>query len=348
MALSKAAAESIIGGVFPLAERPPRSAGESVLSSWSKNAAAVSLFHNARSAVRHVVVDRRLRRFWLPAYVCGELTAALDDSGTEVRYYPVRDNLEPDTGFLAERLERGDGVLGIDYFGRPSAPAWRNLIKATHGVLWVQDCAQALDTGDDQFGDVRVYSSRKLMGVPDGGVLVDVHGILSPPVLRPIEQDDFIEPYRLRAADPDGRERERWYRACQAAEAAMTADAVAMSPLSEAILGSTAIAPLAARRTENYLYLFGELNDSALFFDPPAGWAPLGFPLLTESGNGLCRYLAERHVFAPRHWRALPSPSVEFPKEHCLSRSLVTLPCDQRYGLAEMERVARLVKQFRP
>lgn len=348
MALSKAGSEPVIGGVFPLAERPSHVATESVLSNWGADATAVSLFHNARSAVRHAVVDRRLRRFWLPAYVCPELVAALKGVEAEIRYYPVAKRLEPDTDFLAGRLQPGDGVLGIDYFGRPSAHAWRDLVAAADAVLWVEDCAQALDTGGQRFGAVRVYSPRKLLGVPDGGVLVDVRGTLSSPMLEPAGNDGFVLPYRLRAADPEGRDRERWYRAFQAAESAMAFGNLAMSTLSEAILRGTAIEPISVRRRENYLSLLSALREWALFPEPPQCWAPLGFPLLTASAEGLGDYLAERHVFAPRHWRGLPSPAAEFPKEHRLSRSLLTLPCDQRYGPAEMERVAALVKRFGP
>jgi hypothetical protein len=50
--------------------------------------------------------------------------------------------------------------------------------------------------------------------------------------------------------------------------------------------------------------------------------------------------MAGARIFCARHWADLPSPAADFPAEHELSRRLITLPCDHRYGEAEMARVA--------
>tara|TARA_B100000614_G_scaffold249303_1_gene258131 strand:+ start:437 stop:1507 length:1071 start_codon:yes stop_codon:yes gene_type:complete len=348
MMVSDLGAGGIIGGVFALEAQPPGSPRQSVLSAWTDGAAAIALFHNARSAVRHAVRDFGRRRFWLPAYVCPELACSVQGLDAEIHYYPVGGTLEPDTGFLADELEGGDVVLGINYFGRSAVESWRDLIDEVEGVLWIEDCAQALSTGGEHYGDIRIYSARKLMGAPDGGVLVDVHGKLTPPDLVPLLQDDFVEPYRLRRADAEGRMRPQWFQAFRAAELGMVAGNEAMSAMSEAILNAADIGPMIDRRSENYSYLHNELGEVALFRDSPRGWAPLGFPMVSSRCDALCAFLADRLIFAPRHWPALPCPGDRFPTEHRLSTALVTLPCDQRYGLADMERVVAAVKAFAP
>jgi hypothetical protein len=50
-------------------------------------------------------------------------------------------------------------------------------------------------------------------------------------------------------------------------------------------------------------------------------------------------------VFPAVHWANLPSPAGKFPDEHALASTLLTLPCDQRYGTAEMEQLATFFLQ---
>ena len=122
----------------------------------------------------------------------------------------------------------------------------------------------------------------------------------------------------------------------------------AMSDTSMTILESTGTDEIVKRRIENYEVLLEQLSDLALFRTRPTRWAPLGFPLVSENQVGLRRYLASHHVYAPHHWNNLPSDPLEYPREHQLAARLVTLPCDQRYDLADMRKVAALVREFTP
>jgi dTDP-4-amino-4,6-dideoxygalactose transaminase len=44
-------------------------------------------------------------------------------------------------------------------------------------------------------------------------------------------------------------------------------------------------------------------------------------------------------IFCPVHWKNLPCDTNEFKAEHELSKSMLTLPSDHRYGEADMQRV---------
>lgn len=334
-----------IGGVFALEEPVRQADGETLLERWSKGAAAVHLFHNARSALSHILDTLQPSRLWLPAYLCPEILQAVPDDLT-LLYYPVGSALEPNFEVLESETRAGDAVLGIAYFGRPQPPVWRSMAERRQDILWIEDYAQALDTGRGPLSSLRIYSPRKLLGAPDGGILVDTDGKVPAPVLELPGDTKFIEPYRMRATDPAGQHNEHWYAAFRSVEAAMAVSNKAMSAKSRRILAQTAIAPMAKARRRNYQTLLEALPSHALFGDLPIDWAPLGFPMRFQDAGGLCARLAEHRVFAPRHWRNLPSPESDFPEEHALSRSLLTLPCDQRYNEEGMRFMAELVEKY--
>ena len=191
--------EGIVGGVFALEETPMRPTSHSLLARWTADGRATYLFHNGRSCLRYVVADLRPRRLWLPAYLCPEIEVAVRGTADEVLYSPLVGELHPDTEFLVGELEAGDAVVGINYWGRPAAPSLSGAVGDLPGVTWIEDCAHTLDTGGAHFGDVRIYSPRKVVGVPDGGLLVDRAGILRPPELEPscelrILREEIIKP----------------------------------------------------------------------------------------------------------------------------------------------------------
>ena len=99
---------------------------------------------------------------------------------------------------------------------------------------------------------------------------------------------------------------------------------------------------IARRRISNYRMLFGRLRDFALFSHLPAGCVPLGFPVRMKNRDHVRRYLFEHDIYPPIHWPVRDVVPREFSESHQLNTEIMTLPCDQRYDLAAMERMACL------
>ena len=115
----------------------------------------------------------------------------------------------------------------------------------------------------------------------------------------------------------------------------------AMTAESAAILSGTALESLAAPRLGNWRALDARLRRwSALPFDPSA--PPLGYVLRLdpERRERVLRGLHGQRIFAAVHWPRIAGPGRSFPREAQWARELVTLPCDHRYGEAEMARIA--------
>ena len=336
---------SAIGGFLPLRVPVGAAPAESVLSQWTRNGGETWLLHNARSALHALWNKTRPRRVWLPAYVCAEVPAAVPD-GVDARYYPLSETLLPRADFLSEQIQDGDHVLAIDYFGRPASPELVSLALARPDVGWVEDCAHALDPPDSTWADWLLYSPRKLIGVPDGGLLVAGRKALWPLVTSPATDFAFALPSLERFEDRDETDNERWYANYVRQEGAMGVGLQQMSRLSlEVLKASDPNADSRARRS-NFRILHQRLREWAFFPQAEISFVPLGFPVRVKSAATVAKRLFESRIFAARHWRNLPSDPSMFAVEHRLAQELLTLPCDYRYGEPEMHHVADVVLEL--
>lgn len=333
---------ALIGGAFGL--EPPGPGGLADL--WRLDPALA--WENASSALAALVAQRAPGAVWLPGYLCAHMAAAVP--AARRRFFPLTADLAPDTAALAA-LAPGDLVLAVNYFGRAPGAPWRAFVAAHPQVSFVEDCAQALDPATPPWGDWRLYSPRKLMGVPEGGLLVPVSaraGMLSGPRLPhdPAGAARRRRPMALRAAEPANNA--LWHPLFQAAENAGTVSARAMDPAALVVLAGVDPAPMIAARRANFARLHGRLADHALLMGPGAGFAPFGFPVLVPPArrDAVLGRLHAAGIFAAIHWRDLAAPA-GMTAEHALAARLITLPCDHRYGPAEMDRIATTFQEAR-
>ncbi len=297
-------------------------------------------FWNARSALAHLLGMLEAPRVWLPAYICIDAAQAAAQNNCQVMFYAVGSDLIPDSQALAPNLRSGDAVLGVDYFGARSE-VLPELSRRFTDVTWIQDRAQALWPDAAPWGDHLLYSPRKVVGAPDGGVLVSRLAPIPAPSWAPDLDQSRLEPSRLRAEDPLGLRNGTWFPAYQSAEAAMTCAPRPMSQLTATVVDALDTHAMARRRRRNAATLIDRIGDAAFFSgERLLAGAPLGVPVLTPDAGTVSARMAETRIFCARHWAELPSPAADFPTEHGLAERLLTLPCDHRYDDDDMARVA--------
>jgi hypothetical protein len=329
-----------IGSVLPFpVEEAAVPRAQSLWSHWTGDRPAAP-FRTARAALAALLRARRIGRLWLPAYACPALAEAAAAADASVAWYDLDATLAVDSEGLARGLRLGDAALVIAYFGRSPSPEVQALAQSHPQVLWIEDRAQALAPDGLVWAEATLYSPRKLIGVPDGGLVVGGGALPAPQPAPPID----ATAQRARLADPEGRDTERWYAAFQAQEAALDARPFAMSDITRGLLERIDPAPLAARRRENYAMLAQALSAYALWPDAAVDFAPLAFPVRVRDRDEVVRRMAVEGIYCPRHWPDLPSPAAEFAAVHALNAELLSIPCDHRYGAGDMARVAERLK----
>lgn len=132
-----------------------------------------------------------------------------------------------------------------------------------------------------------------------------------------------------------------WYRLFRKADAATPIGYFAMSDLSRKLLfNGFEYTKIFRRRIENYLIFAHDLKDIAIFPALPKGTVPLGFPIRHPRRDQILVKLFQEQIYPPVHWPIDGVVPAEFIESHRLANEVLTLTCDQRYGIEDMHRMA--------
>lgn len=292
-------------------------------------------YRSARTAFAALLQARRPARVWMPRYLCDSMLLPPLAADIPYVWYDLTDGLDiPRDIALAD----DDIIVYVNYFGilDGNVPGILADFGPSNVVL---DYSQALYS-PPQDCLATIYSFRKFVGVPDGGVL---HTALAVPPAAPGVAGgvshlvgrliDGPEPhYGQYVSNENGFD---------------DLTVTGMSPLATRVLRSIDWGHTRRARTANFAALHAALNDSNGFpVAFPAGAAPLCYPYLTANAAELRAALAARRVYTPVYWKDALARSGAGSLEARLVNHLVAIPCDQRYTIDDMQYVASLIKSI--
>ena len=115
-------------------------------------------------------------RLWLPDFFCNASSGPAGAAGADIVFYPVTAALTPDwtaCKALSAQMPPTLFVL-VHYFGAANDIAGARAFCAATGAALVEDAAHVLKpaAGIGSAGDFVLYSPHKLVGVPDGAILI--------------------------------------------------------------------------------------------------------------------------------------------------------------------------------
>lgn len=336
-------ARKIIGGLFGL--EPPFMAKDKQTPPFA--GASISYFLNARCAVYTVCQSLKPRIVWLPSYLCGAILDPIRSLNVPIRYYNAGPNFQPDTANWIGDVRPRDLVLLIHYFGFPNTTFPADLLKR-RGAVIIEDASQGLFVKQQYPESVCiVYSPRKFLGVPDGGLLtsecvntLDLGILESPPTewwRRALAVTQMRREFDLRGAESP------WFTLFRQVEESFPLGPYRSSDLARVLIeNGTDYQIIKKARRENYLALLEPLKEFAVFPELDAETVPLGFPVCVHDHqrDKVLEVLYGQRIYAPVHWRIQGIVPEEYRESHLLSRRILTLICDQRYAICDMERQA--------
>ena len=330
----------IIGGMFGFGEfneynkiTPPFYTGRELF------------FANARSCINFLARKLKPAKIWVPSYLCEVILHSIQ--GFSVEFYGMNTHLQVSRDWL-HCIKRGDIVIFIDYFGFPFDSSLSKAVKEQGGWV-VEDASQALlsmHVGDNS--DFVIFSPRKFLGVPEGGMLRNNTNLdfsdsrLIPPPAEWLLKSFFATVYRSEF-DRSGGDR-RWYQLFQEIEQESPIGDYGMNDLTRNVIeGCYDYSEIVKERIGNYEILDGHLNKMALFPALSDGVVPLGFPVLLKNRNGVRQKMFEKNIYPPIHWDVGEYVPKKFEHSHALAGRILTLICDQRYDAKDMEKIAEIV-----
>jgi hypothetical protein len=288
----------------------------------------------------------------VPEYFCQHVAAALVHPRLELVPYldhPLRS--EPEL----PAAQPGDAVLVMDYFGLrgPCRHPERT------GVDIVEDHSHDLssDWAVGSTADFCVASLRKTLPLPDGGALWSPRGHRLPRMPRSTAQRrraaaGKLEAMMLKALYLAGGpvDKDRYRALALRAEGELGRPGVApISDVARAVALGFPLARWRRRRAANHAVLRERLTELgwARVLDPyPGGGVPFNAALLFESPalrDQVRRRLIEARVYPAVLW-PLEETLIPVRREvKELSRRILCIHCDGRYGADDMARVADLI-----
>lgn len=291
-------------------------------------------FQSGRAALRAALECAGITRVMLPAYICDSVIQAIIDAGAVVETYRLDDSLYPKC--LPDSLPEKCALLYVNYFGLCAANVTRLVQKTPNSQLIIDNSHALLALPTKVLATI--YSPRKFVGVPDGGLLVTSGLEINVP-----EDEDKNSLARIRhlllrmaytAKDgyPDYIESEKSLENTRP---------LRMSGLTSRILASIDMTTLKCWRRENYLALATRLDKyNAIKWELDPESVPLCYPLILGSEvQHLRNTLAGKGIYIPIYWPDA-RPRVSDGIEHLMVNCCLAVPCDQRYSVDHMAYLA--------
>ena len=351
-----------IGSIFPLEDTySPHSE-----PAFDGGVSDFVLYSLCREALYDIAVsfDGQNNKVLIPAYTCETVITPFKEAGWTCYYYNINKDLRIDTKFLEDLSNRIEPALVVvhPYYGMnlngQEVDTLRGIrARGTRIVMDLTHCIFA-EQGDD-FVDYYVGSFRKWFSIPDGAFL-KVNGGDS---RFQVPQDENVA-FVTKQADAMFL-RNQYF---QSEVMPLKAISIRLNKLAEG-LADHHIKPhrmssfskelkrqqdervIEERRRENFAFLFNHLNQGSnccfICSDlSDLSATPLYFAIYVENREPLQRVLAENRIYAPVLWpndyaELLVSEDVDYIYQHILA-----IPCDQRYGKEDMERIVCVINNF--
>ena len=315
----------------------------------------------------------------VPAFVCNTVTDPLKQAGAKPVFYHVSENLMPDLNHAEELIKtcgqrKIKAMLWYHYLGFSHGMKEVKQFCKQHNIYFIEDGAHAIPGGTQMntkdcpgsWGDVSVFSIRKILPVLNAGALVINNKNLMPkPKISWQEpQNSYLKilhskekllcslstlskdkikasvlikqhiTYVEKLNSDKKLIRETMRNSLKNADSPLKNMAQPLPPDSTSlqIIQNTKIITITQTRRNNFNTYLTQLGEYSLFKNLPNNAVPLGFSILVPDRDEFRLRLAKKGVESTTHWPAwlLPKGGKRgFTKEKYLADHLLTLPCHQ-------------------
>ena len=297
----------------------------------------IARLNTGRAAIYHAFRIANCDAIWLPIYQCDTVREFLQNKNVTIKYYHIDFGFNP----IDLKQDKNDAVLLVNYYGIMSYDRMKELSSNYKNVIIDNSQAFFCKPIDSC---LNVYSCRKFIGVPDGAYVIGKNAHMF--------MDEYKQGYSsdsslfLLQRIEYGCEGKAYESRSINENRVNTEDIMKMSKLTQTILDGTDYETIKAKRIENFKLacsLFDNINriNPLIFFDKNT--VPMVYPLVVEDDGLLDRLQTAKH-FQGHWWSYLLKETKETDFEYWISRYVIPITIDQRYGKEELEYINSIVR----
>ncbi|MBQ2884778.1 MAG: hypothetical protein IJE43_13540 [Alphaproteobacteria bacterium] len=293
--------------------------------------------NSGRAAIWHAFRVLGCDLIWLPYYQCDTVRQFLQRKNVKIKYYHIDEFFNP----IDLKPRNDEAVLIVNYFGIMSDSRMKELASFYQNVII--DNSQAFFAKPIETC-MSVYSARKFVGVPDGAYVIGENARTY--------VDEYPQGY---SSDTANFLLQRIEYGCEGKTYSSRMinerridgeDIMKMSKLTRYILDGTDYENIKSKRKENYQLasdLFGDINklDTNLYYSDEC--VPMVYPLVVEDDTLLEKLLQHKHFQG--HWWSYILDELDGEHfEYWISRYIIPITIDQRYGKEELNHIKRIIE----
>ena len=355
-----------IGGNIPLSEEfLQKNASHSEV--WGCEKFKYNLYtFSARSALNIYLSENYTgeKKVVLPIFTCETCITPFINHGYSVEFYSVNEDLSINENSLRKQLEKiqYSGILYVhSYFGFDTLASVKPLLKQIRQeekLTIIDDYTHSwLNNKKEIEANIYIASLRKWLSTPDGGVISSDNQPIHTKNISPFcksQVEEYIEASKLKnrflAGDPSIEKSQFYPLFKHTTEYFEEKNTYAMSPVSKAVYDYSDYEFIKHQRIQNAKFLSQNILDKnveRIFKTIPEGVIPFYYPIYVKNNKRaeLQQYLIKNNIFCTIHW----SPSTSVSKQggdKNIYPDILSLVCDQRYGIDDMERMVNAINNF--
>lgn len=324
------------------------------------------LLYTGRTAIDYVLEDIKesIRSVYMPAYCCSSMLQPFYERGIDIKFYEV--TIENNEIVYDINFEKDiDIFFANSYFGYSSSTMDDiiNAFKIRNKII-IEDITHRLLNKNNHSGtaDYYIASLRKWFAIPSGGLAIKQHGNFKKIPL--FKAPDTVINKKIRAMHI-----KREYMNTSNNSIIKKSDFLELfaefnnsiksnykylmiDDLSRGILREINITELKKKRKENVKYIYDNLEvtrDISFLIEKPEydDDCLLFLPLIIKNDvrAKLREYLISKSIYCPVHW-PIPTKAVSKQYNTELYQQELSLVCDHRYGLYEMDKIVKMIGEF--
>lgn len=291
----------------------------------------VTRLNSARSGIYHALRLYGCSVIYLPFYLCPTVDRFLTGKGVVIKKYYINNQFEPQI----DQIEPGAAILIVNYFGILSNSFLSKIIEKFDKVI-IDNCPSFFSEPIE--GCYSVYSARKFFGVPDGCYVI---GKNAGKFTDGYQQDYSSETSEFLLKRHEIGCNASYAERMKNEERIDASDILKMSSLTRILLSGIDYESIKFKRQENFRFaceMYSKINQIDPEIHIGENSSPMVYPLVIEDANLVDR-LREKQIYTGRWWKQVLNEVPENSFEAWMSKFMVPVAIDQRYGKTELNYV---------